>query len=230
MPAAVDGIAVRSAAAGLLPVVAATILVGAIWPAFAAWRAGAVDPRPVNLAAPAIAAAPALAFSSWSPDYMKPDAGFNGVYASSDNAVPVGVRILYYRNQQKNKSLVSSINHIAGEHNDFGSTASTGRLETINGKTLPLRETRLRNGKGKGAAALLVWQWDWIDQRVTANAYQGKLWQARAKLTMQPDDGAAVMISAPLGDDPEQTRATMRAFLQANLGAIDAALAQTRSR
>ena len=232
VPAPVTGAQARSAAARLLPVVAATILVCAIWPAFAAWRAGATDPRPVALASPAIAWPTAPAFSSWTPDYMTPDASFAGVYAKGDTAtsLPVGVRILYYRNQQKNKSLVSSVNHIAAEHNDYGSTATAMRLETINGKALPLRETRLRNGKGSGAAALLVWQWNWIDQRVTANAYEGKLWQARAKLSMQPDDGAAVMISAPIGENPDETRAALRAFLAANMPAIDAALAQTRSR
>ncbi len=225
------GIVVPAGASGtgsvraLLPMVAATIVLGAVWPAFAAYRNTLADLRPVQLATPAVTWPTAQAFASWVPDYMTPDASFSNVY-SKDNGAPVALTMLYYRNQQKNKALVSSVNHVAEEHNPYASTYTGLRLETFNGKSFQIRETRLRNSAGP----IVVWQWNWIDNKVTANDYQGKLWQTQAKLAMRPDDGAAIMVSTPLGDDPEQARAAMRAFLQANVPAIDAALALTRSR
>ncbi|MFL6706902.1 MAG: exosortase A [Massilia sp.] len=219
------GAAATGGSRALAPVVAATILLGALWPAFAAYRNTLADTRPVQLAQPAIGWPTAPGFSTWVPDYMTPDASFNNAYRQGDGA-PVALTLLYYRNQQKNKSLVSSINHIAEEHNPYASTYTGLRLETINGRPFQIRETRLRNPAGP----IIVWHWNWIDNKVTANDYQGKLWQTEAKLAMRPDDGAAIMVSSPLGENPEQARASLRAFLQANLAPIEAALAQTRSR
>lgn len=215
----------RTGVRPLLPIFAATIVLGALWPAFAAYRGTIVDLRPVQLATPAIVWPTTPAFSSWIPDYMTPDASFNNAYRKGD-ATPVALTMLYYRNQQKNKSLVSSVNHVSEEHNPYASTATGMRLETINGKVFQIRETRLRHSAG----SMLVWQWNWIDNKITANDYQGKLWQTQAKLAMRPDDGAAIMVSAPFTEHPEQARDAMRAFLTDNLAPIDAALATTRSR
>ena len=77
---------------------------------------------------------------------------------------------------------------------------------------------------------MLVWQWNWIDNKITANDYQSKLWQTQAKLAMRADDGAAIMVSAPFTEHPEQARAALKAFLSDNLAPIDAALATTRGR
>ena len=57
----------------------------------------------------------------------------------------------------------------------------------------------------------------------------GKLLQIRQRVLGGSDDGAAVMLFAPLGDQPEAARAAMRAFLADNLGALDATLARVRA-
>jgi EpsI family protein len=219
------GAAAAGGGRALAPIVAATIVLGALWPAFAAYRNTLADTRPVQFAQPAIGWSTAPGFSTWVPDYMTPDASFNNAYRQGGGA-PVALTMLYYRNQQKNKSLVSSVNHIAEQNNPYASTHTGLRLENINGKPFQIRETHLRNPAGP----IIVWQWNWIDNKVTANDYQGKLWQTEAKLAMRPDDGAAIMVSSPLGENPEQARTTLRAFLQANLAPIEAALAQTRGR
>jgi exosortase A len=216
-------------AAALAPMVAAVVALTALWPAFAAYNSRAThNPRPVQLADIGVTWQPAAAFSSWTPDYMPADASFNGVYGAAPGTAtqPVALRVLYYRNQVKGKALISSVNRVAGEHNAVRQTGSSLRGEQVAGRSLALRETRLQGAAGP----IMVWHWNWVDNRMTANDYLGKLWQAQAKLLFHADDGAAVMVSAPYGEQPEEARKAMRAFLDANLAPIEAALAVTRSR
>jgi exosortase A len=216
-------------AAALAPMVAAVLALAALWPAFAAYNSRAThNPQPVRLAGIGVSWEPAAAFSSWTPDYMPPDAGFNGVYRAAPGTAtqPVALTVLYYRNQEKGKAVISSVNHVAGEHNAFQQTGSSLRSEQIAGRPFALRETRLQGAAGP----ILVWHWNWVDDRMTANDYLGKLWQAQAKLLFRADDGAAVMVSAPYAEKPDEARKSMRAFLDANLAPIEAALAATRGR
>jgi EpsI family protein len=217
-----------AAAAALAPMVAAVLALAALWPAFAAYNSRAThNPRAVQLADIRVSWEPAPAFSSWTPDYVAPDARFNRVYrAPGAAAQPVGLTVLYYRNQEKGKALISSVNHVAGVNDTFMQTGSSLRREQIAGRPFALRETRLQGSRGP----ILVWHWNWIDGRMTANDYLGKLWQAQAKLLFRADDGAAVMVSAPYGEKPEEARKALRAFLDVHLAPIEAALVATRGR
>jgi EpsI family protein len=75
-----------------------------------------------------------------------------------------------------------------------------------------------------------VWHWYWIDGRATTSDTMGKLLQIRQRVLGGSDDGAAVMLFAPLGDHPDGARAAMRAFLADNLGALDTTLARVRAQ
>jgi EpsI family protein len=213
----------------LAPMTLALVLLAALWPAFAAYNNRATfNPHPVQLVPVAVSWNAAPAFSDWTPSYMAPDAGFNGVYRAPGGQAtqPVALTILYYRNQQKNKYLISSVNVPAAEHTAWAQTGSALRGEQLAGRPFTLRETRLKGPTG----TMLVWHWIWIDQRMTSNNYLGKLWQAEAKLLFRPDDGAAVMLSAPFSENPEEARRSLRTFLDAHGAPIEAALAATRSR
>jgi exosortase A len=215
--------------AALATMVAAVIAVAAFWPAFAKYNEYVThNPQPVKLVAVAVNWAPTPAFSSWTPDYMAPDARFHGAYrdAAGSAPQPVALTVLYYRNQEKNKSLISSVNRVAGEHNAVRAAGSSLRSMQVAGQLFELRETRLVSASGQ----LLVWHWNWIDNRMTANDYLGKLWQAQAMLRFHADDGAAVMLSAPYGESPDEARKSLRGFLDANLAPIEAALIATRAR
>ncbi len=218
-----------ASAAALAPLVAAVIVTAAIWPAFAAYNQRATyNPKPVRLADAGVRWQAAPAFSGWTPDYMAADATFSAAYRADAGvaAQPVALKILYYRNQTKDKALISSVNRIAGERNALSPTGSALRTEQVGGRAVVLRETRLAGPAG----SLLVWHLNWVDQHFTANDYLGKLWQAQAKLLLHADDGAAVMVSAPYSDKPDEARQSLRAFLDANLAPIEAALAATRGR
>jgi exosortase A len=219
----------RAGAAAFVPMTLALVALAALWPAFAAYNSRATfNPHPVQLAPVAVSWSATPAFSSWVPDYMAPDAAFSGVYRApaGSSTHPVALTILYYRNQQKNKSLISSVNVLSAEHNPVPQTGSALRTEQMKGQPFTLRESRLKGPNGP----ILVWHWIWIDQRMTSNNYLGKLWQAEARLLFRPDDGAAVMLAAPFAENPEEARRSLRAFLDVHAAPIEAALAATRSR
>jgi EpsI family protein len=209
--------------------VLAVLAACALWPAFVKYNDIATyNPKPVNLSAVAVSWPQASAFTSWAPHFMTPDATYKGVFRQAD-AAPVALTILYYRNQTRDKAVISSVNRLAGEKDDFHEAGGAIRSEQVadggHGRTLVLRETRMQGPGG----SFLVWHWFWIDGEPVTNAYLGKLRQARIKLTFGGDDGAAVMLAAPYGESPDDARVALRAFLNANLKAIDASLAGARS-
>jgi len=226
------GTSTGTGAASFAAIAAALIALAALWPAFAAYNTRATyNPKPVQFGPVAASWPAAPAFSTWKPEYMAADASFNGVYRAATGspgapAQPVALTVLYYRNQASGKALISSVNVVAAHQQDWRQTGSALRSEPLAGTTFWLRETRLQGPTGK----MLVWHWNWIDNRFTANDYVGKLWQAQAKLMFRSDDGAAVMVTAPYEEDPEAARTAMRAFLYANLDAVEAALVSTNKR
>jgi exosortase A len=206
-------------------ITAALVVTAAIWPALTYYsQRASYNPHPVQLAPVAAAWQVAPSFTDFTPQYSTPDATSNGTYESSDGKV--NLQILYYRNQTRSKSLISSTNRLGTGHGAVHETASNMRMAMVNGHALPIREGMLTTPAGK----LLVWQWHWIDGEPTISNVVGKLHQARAKLAGRPDDGAAVFISAPYDEHPEKARAVLQAFVQANAPAIDAALTTTRGR
>jgi exosortase A len=216
----------RAAPAGAFARIAlAVVALAALWPALAALNARiTTNPDKVALAAPALSWQATPAFSRWMPDYQEPDARIDGAW--QDGAAPVALHILYYRNQRAGKALISSMNRLAHEHNDFRETASTLRTETIDGRALTVREATLSGPGGD----LLVWHWMRVDGHATTNAYLGKLWQARARLLLHGDDGAAVIVSTPLGENRAAAREALHAFLDASLAPIEASLAAAEGR
>ncbi|QYF95060.1 exosortase A [Massilia sp. PAMC28688] len=197
----------------------------ALWPAFVKYNDMAThNPKPVQLATVPVSWAPAPAFTTWTPDFMKPDARYSGAFAQPGQT-PVALNILYYRNQHRDKAVISSVNRLAGEDNAYHEQGGALRTEQIGGRSVALREARMQGPSG----TFLVWHWSWIDGQPVVNNYVGKLRQAKAKLLFGGDDGAAVMLAAPYGESQDEARNAMRAFLESNLKALEASLERTRS-
>jgi EpsI family protein len=206
----------------LTAVAIAALLVCALWPALGAVSDKAAhNPALVRLDGTRLAGTPA-GVPAWSPEFLAPDATLAGRYTAA--GVPVDLTLLYYRNQGPDKRLISSVNRVDNRKARFQHVSSEGRLETIRGEKLALRETRVKGPDGN----YLVWHWTWIDGQFIANDYLGKLRQAQAKLMMRGDDGAAIMVATPVGDDPDTARAALRAFLDANLAPLQATLEAAR--
>jgi EpsI family protein len=203
----------------------AVVALCALWPAFAAFNDKATyNPKPVQLAAIPVGWSTAPAFSEWVPSYAPSDAAFNGVYRQA-GLQPVALNVLYYRNQTPTKKLISSTNRLVGEKDAWHENGEALRSEQLGARALPLRETRLQGPAGN----MLVWHWMMVGGQPLTNAYAGKLRQAGLKLAFHGDDGAVVMLSAPYGDNQDDARKALRAFLDANLATIESALERAGS-
>jgi len=202
----------------------------AVWPLYAGYSdrvtAGG---KPVQLGKIDSTWVPAPAFSTWKPVFAPAEASASMVLQPAGQTTatpPVGMTILYYRNQTNGKSLISSSNRLVTEKDAMHQLRSEKRLETVGARMLGLRESTLQGPDG----AILVWQWYWVGNQFTANDYVGKLLQAKDKLLLRGDDGAAILLSTPHVADIEQARAPLRAFVSAHLPAIETALTAARSR
>lgn len=201
----------------------ALVVVLGVWPAYAGYLH-----RPGELAPPTgldsfPARAPLIpAFTDWQPGFGAPAASLRRYYAQSGRKV--GLSVLYYRHQSGAGKLITSTNRV---------TPMVGSPWNLTGgavrnEALAVREWTLHGAGG----ALLVWQWYWIDGRATTSDTMGKLLQIKQRVLTGSDDGAAVMLFAPLddaGEHPEAARAALRAFLVDNLGALDVTLARVRA-
>lgn len=211
----------------IAPMACAVIAIAAVWPAFATFNDRANhNPKPVELAVPTIGWEQTGGFPDWQVRYMEPDMRLARTFRAAGSERPLRLEVLYYRNQDKQKGLISSVNRLTGDKDPFHVVSSNVRTETANGHAVPLRETVLLGPQQK----LLVWQLTWIDGDYLTSNVAGKLRQAQARLRFRGDDGALVVLAAPYSDDPQAARATLQAFFQQHFGALDAALNTTRER
>jgi EpsI family protein len=204
---------------------AAFVALAALWPALAALNgsmsAQAQTPRLAQLALPWQQATP---FTDWQPDFLNPDARVDRTVAAGD--ARVALSILYYRNDGSGEPLISSVNRLASGNGHYFELGAGSRQETVAGHSLTLRETTISGPGGD----LLAWHWTQVGGQRTASAHVGKALQARERLMLRAGDGAAVIAATPLAHGPDAARAALRAFLEANLAPIDAALGGAEAR
>ncbi|HJV74478.1 MAG TPA: exosortase A [Noviherbaspirillum sp.] len=161
----------------------------------------------------------AAPFTGWKPAFFTPASEIYRFYEKG--AKPVGVAILLYRDGGSGMQLISSDNHMFPEgERSWRQVASSVRSEFAGGRDIPVRETVIQTGGEK----LLVWHGYWIDGRFTASDYTGKLLQARQKLLMRGNEGVAIFLFSPYGENAEDSRAVLRRFLDDNRGLLEAAL------
>ncbi|WP_420474453.1 exosortase A [Noviherbaspirillum sp. ST9] len=199
----------------------ASIAVIAIWPAYARYIDLSAN-RPVTVLQDKLATSwqPGSAFTQWMPRFSKPSA--EARYFFARDGKQVGLALLYYGDARQDSQLISSINRMVGEKDPlFRQVASNAQVENIGGRQLKVREARIEGTGGP----IIAWHWYWIDGTHTTSDYAGKLLLAREKLLMQGGDGASVIVFAPFGDNPAEARASLRAFLSENMGAIESLLA-----
>jgi EpsI family protein len=196
----------------------------AVWPLYAKHTETAnAGAQPVSLASfhPDWTSAPR--FTAWKAHLNPGVAAIDDSYMADGKRV--GLEVHYYRAQPQGTGLISSVNRLTEDLEDsWRRIGAENRVELIDGRPLAVKETRLRGADG----TLVAWQWYWIDGRFTVNDYLGKMLQAKERLLMRGDDGAGILLYARFHEQPEEARAAMRAFLQANLRPLEATLAANR--
>ena len=195
---------------------------------------------PVILTAPAAqapwqnASAPP---SDWVPAFQLPVASSHSGYTGPQGQA-VGLYLTYYRQQDYERKLVSSLNMLVTSQDDRWAQVAGGSESTeLAGQPLPVVTATLRNQSGGLTAntpRLQAWRFYWVNNRFTASDAAAKVQGAISRITGQGDDGAIVVVYTPLEQNSSDVEAraaataVLQSFVQSQGGAIEAALQASR--
>jgi len=161
----------------------------------------------------------------WQPGFANPSASAFSVQELEGRRVWLWVG--YYRQQNGERKLVSSVNRIVPAEDKVWAQSAAGFASAVPG--MPTWHSfELRQGQGletASASRWKVWQLYWIGDRWTASDVRVKLWQAVDRLLGRGDDGAVLLLATPAGGDAD---AVLEKFASAQLDAVGAALRAVR--
>lgn len=198
-------------------------------------RSGAVQLAPVQVVAPwqSLASPP----SEWRPPFQHASASVDAGYLGPQGQ-QVGMHVSYYRQQDHERKLVSSVNTLVVREDRHWAQASTGTADArFAGESLRVSEAILRQWASGGASAgqrLLVWRFYEVNDRYTASDVGAKLEGVRGLLAGKGDDGAIIVVYAPLRHDVVEAQAVAAArsvlqdFLHSQSDPLHTALRQTQ--
>lgn len=129
--------------------------------------------------------------TDWQPSF--PGASDEFHLTGRKGAREVGLYLAYYQHQTRERKLVSSMNILAPVDGlAWTRVAEHPEDVLIEGKSVRVRVTELRNRSGE--ERLLAWRWYWIHGHVTASDYWAKAYVAYYRLLGRGDDGAVVVV------------------------------------
>lgn len=214
-----------------------TVLAMAVLVLVPQWASARLTPD-IDAPAPALQAPAQLAPSwarsvqpptDWVPGFQNPSSQLQAGYAQGEQQV--GLYIGYYRNQHAERKLVSSTNTLTPDPKiGWVRVAAGARVLTLDEPPLVVRVSELRNSPIPGRAdevRLLVWQWYWIGGWWTSNDRTAKIYGAAQRLLGHGDESAVLMVYAR---EQEGAEAALRAFVRANLPAIQDVLVRAKSQ
>lgn len=164
----------------------------------------------------------------WTPGYVSPEQ--TGLYTFTNGATEVKVWIGYYRQQDDDRKLVTSMHRVALPQDGAWRTLSTGLRMAEGG--LPAWATSVVSAGGgvsvRETERDRVWQSYWVAGRWSTSPAQVKLLQAFGRLVGKGADGAVVLL---VTRQDEAADARLQSFAQAQTRAIEESLAaMQRSR
>jgi exosortase A len=203
----------------------ASVLVASLWP-FAerqlAHSSGASLSRMASLGPIDGWQATPSALNDWRPRF--------GDYAASTQASfenggrVTGLFLAYYRNQDQQHKMVSSMNVLVTNDDPIWAKVAGGTREiTFNQQALKVSTAQLR---GLGNTRLVVWQWYWVNGQWTSSDALVKVYTALSRLSGKGDDSAVIVLYSPQGQAGEGD-AALADFARAAGPAIADALQQT---
>jgi len=197
---------------------------------------------PVHLVQPQVAApwtAAAQPPNTWVPMFRHASADLNMGLLDAQGR-PAGLHISYYRQQDYERKLISSENVLVFSNDPTWSRVTSGStVVQLQGKPLQVESAVIRNntrGMAAGGERFLAWRFYWVHGVFTASDYVGKLQGALGRISGWGDDGANIVIYAPLSADMDakgaeaDAAARLQAYLDSQGDALAAALKQTRGR
>lgn len=164
----------------------------------------------------------AVSFETYKPQFQEPSAEAHGIYVG--NRGRVGVYVAFYRNQDNERKLVSSMNVLAKSGGDgWNPMEAVGAKVEAAGQSTGWQGARLQakmHVAAAGAIPMTVWRSYWIDGHWVAGDAEAKLRSSWARLKGHGDDGAAVVLWAE-GAAPGQADALLTSFVRDNVAALD---------
>jgi EpsI family protein len=202
--------AVTPPARSMMGVAVMTLVVAALWAAYANW----LDTRPL----PTLAALqveprgdwqPAAPFTTWVPHWVGADRQLRQPYTQAGRQVLLELN--YYVRQRQDAELINSQNFMIKQKDPaWSNVGETLATVQIGGQARQVRQARMRGSNGQ---RLLVWQWNLIDQRPVVNDLIAKLVMALDRVRLQRDDGLSVLIATPYEEsDLKAAAATLADF------------------
>ncbi|WP_300661386.1 exosortase A [Hydrogenophaga sp.] len=175
--------------------------------------------------------------SDWVPAFQLPVATSHSGYTGPQGEA-VGLHLTYYRQQDYERKLVSSLNMLVTSQDDRWAQVAGGSASTqLAGQPIAVVAGTLRNQSGGltvNTPRLQAWRFYWVNNRFTASDAAAKIQGAFSRITGQGDDGAIVVVYTPLAPNSTEAEAraaataVLQAFVQSQGGAIEAALQASR--
>jgi exosortase A len=172
-------------------------------------------PRP----APGWSREDAYAVAGFLPHYVGERSRSLATYRSDGRAI--SLLIVHYAQQSPGHELVQWDNRLLFREDKLWSEIDASRDAVV--PAIEAKRSRLRSATGK---SLVVWSWYWLDGRQTADELSAKLALAADRLARRRDDSDALIVWTEAGENPEEARAAVQAFLAAHLEAIRASLGE----
>ena len=204
--------------------------IGALW-ALQKSESGTAAPQlalPAQLAPGWRVASPS---GSFKPVFANPTLQLRSDYLGS--AGEVGVFLAYYRGQNDDSKLVSSVNALVRgddrDRNQVSGGATTTALDagrSVNWRTAYILGSPPASGRRE---QLTAWRVYWVDGRWIQSDVGAKLASAFSRLQGRGDDGAVLVLWAD-NASPAESQAVLEKFARDNLGALGTLLAKTRDQ
>jgi len=172
--------------------VAATILVVSVWRPLAALVDNAVARPPVQLSAITGAngwSSAGAQLIDWEPEFANFSSRRSQVFTKEGEYV--GVSILFYRDQDEHRKLITSTNQLVKSGNGRWRVATRGRTEVgVGEERLSVKTTEFTDSGDR----IVAWYWYRVGGRLTASDILATVYIALSKLSGRGDDSALVVI------------------------------------
>lgn len=175
--------------------------------------------------------------SPWVPAFQNPSIERKLTFRAADGQT-VDLGISYYRQQSRERKLVSSSNALVISHDDHWAQVQGGQYSAeAEGQPLVVQTAILRDRTASltaDASRLRVWRFYWVGGRFIGSDIRAKLLGAQQLLQGQGDDAAIIVLSTLLNAQlPEAERVAaadrvLGSFLRTQVVALQTALQATQ--
>jgi exosortase A len=201
--------------------VGAALVLGASWrPLEAALQRSAHGAREIPVVAGVAGWQPANPLQPvWTPHYVGNHKALNQWFVKDGHVV--GLYVALYSQQTQGHELVNSRNELVTPHDKFWVRTAAGRAAT---EWLGAKFDANAAEVVGGSARLMVRSWYWVNGRFTSSDTMAKAILALAKISLEPDRSALIVIYTPQTNPSGQAAATLDAFSREMSPSVMAAL------